>query len=169
MEKKEEIKKLIKDMKSDPELISKINVEELLKKVHDKSTDFLENKSTEMIHQETMGIILSMNISEERTLELYNKLFEYRFVNNTQELHKGKLIKTITRNINNEDPFTPKIHMRGKVIDIKEYDTCTHILCINIPKQYSQYNFDHFYNFQKLSAEEQMILSLYKHIRQEDT
>lgn len=168
MEKNKDIKKIIKDMKNEPELMSTINVEELLKKVNDKSTDFLENKTIEMIHQETMEIIRSMNISEERTQEIYDKLLEYRFVKNTEELHKGKLIKTISRNINNESSFNPKLHMRGKVIEIKYYETCTHILCINIPKHFTQYNFDNFYTFQKLSVEEQMILSLYKHIREGD-
>lgn len=149
---------LIKKMKKDPELLNTINMEELLNTINDEKTDYLDNKTIKIINKEVFDSIQSLNLSEERTIELCNKLIDYRLVNDIYELHKGKLVKTIEINDN------PNIHMKGKVTNIKFLDNGIHIVCINFPKRFIQYKFDQFLTFQKLSDEEQMILSAYDYI-----
>lgn len=159
-----EIKNLIKNIKKDPELNKNINIEELLNTIQDEKTDYLDNKTIKSINQEVFEAIQSLNLSEERTKDLCEKLFDYRLVNDIHELHKGKIVKTIN-NINNDSLYLPKIHVKGKVLNIKFLDNGIHVVCIHFPQRFLQYKFDQFLTFQKLSDEEQMILSAYEYIQ----
>ena len=187
---------IIKSLRKDPELLNTINIEEILKKSNIESIDYLENKTLKSISTEIFETIQKLNLSEERTKDLCDKLIDYRLVNEIYELHKGKLVKTINLNLNNTYSSSPltispricrkggvedvavadkgeervnkrdtkvhNIHMRGKVVNIKFLDNGTHVVCLNVPNRYSQYKFDQFLTFQKLSTEEQLILSLYE-------
>jgi hypothetical protein len=165
MDKSKDIKDLMKNMKKDPELLNTLDVDELLKAIHNEKTDYLENKTIKSMNQEVFDAIQSLNISEERIHDLYHKLIDYRLVNDIYEVHKGQLVKTLSLNVNQEENYIPKLHMKGKVIDIKFLDNGTHIVCLNTPFRFSQYKFDHFLTFQKLSDEEKLILSAYEMIQ----
>lgn len=160
-----EIKNLIKNIKKDPELNKNINIEEILNTIQDEKTDYLDNKTIKSINKEVFDSIQSLNLSEERTKDLCEKLMDYRLVNDIHELHKGKIVKTINININNDSLYLPKIHVKGKVLNIKFLDNGIHVVCIHFPQRFLQYKFDHFLTFQKLSDEEQMILSAYEYIQ----
>jgi len=176
----------IKNIINDPELLNTIDIDELLKAINDDSTDYLENKTIKSINLEIFEAIKKLNVSEERMQDLCNKLIDYRLVNKIGELHKGKLVKTIKLNIEslptlspefnvselsatpnrlqNNLYYNPIIHMKGKVVNIKKLNNCHHVVCLTVPNRYSQYNFNNFLTFQKLSTEEQVILTAYEYI-----
>ena len=60
--------------------------------------------------------------------------------------------------------FGSPITNGGIVVDVKFLDNGTHILCKNGPR-FIQYKFDDCLTFQKLSADEQMVLSCYDLLR----
>ena len=111
-----------------------------------------------------------LNITEEKKRDWCNKLIGYRVVNEIYELHKGKLIKTI--NINTKkgesevnsfntvsDSTSPTVlKMKGKVVNIKFLNNGTHVVCLLGANHFSQYMFDDYITFQKLSLEEQVII-----------
>jgi hypothetical protein len=88
---------------------------------------------------------------------LMKKLHEYRFVDEIYELHRGKHVRWIRKS-----DISHGLKLGGIVVDIKFLDNGTQILVRN---RYSgnkmiQYKFDDVLTFQKLSYDEQLILSL---------
>jgi len=75
--------------------------------------------------------------------------------NNTNNDVKGRVLKGTVGSL---------ITNGGIVVDVKFLDNGTHILCKNGPR-FIQYKFDDCITFQKLSADEQMVLSCYDFLR----
>jgi len=161
-----DIEEIFKNAKSDPELLSNINVDELLNAIDSEKTDYLENKTLKSISNEIFESLVEIGCSSKTIKNYCEKLIGYRLVNKIYELHKGKLVKTI-KIVDEKTPETkpePKIRMHGTVSNIKFLDNGTHVVCMVFPQRYSQYKFDNHLTFQKLSDDEQLILMAYEQI-----
>jgi hypothetical protein len=162
-----DLEELFKNAQEDPELFSKINIESLLDALEKDSTDYLENKTLDIINQEIFNEIQSLHCSIEKKKEICGKLIGYRLVNQIFELHRGKLVRTIKimdEKTNKYITDNPVLRMHGVVMNTKFLDNGTHIVCMNPSRKFSQYKFDSHLTFQKLSLDEQLILMAYEHI-----
>jgi len=154
----EEIEEILKKAIEDPTMFSTIDINNLLSKVEKKTNEFLENKTLKTIMQENYDIVRQIPIASETVEGIYKKLSEYRYVDEVRELHKGKHVRWIVKK-------TPeKLNNGGIVMNILFKDNGTHVLCRNTQNRFIQYKFDECYTFQKLSADELLILSVYEYL-----
>jgi hypothetical protein len=122
-----------------------------------ETKSYLENKTMASILKEKEEVLMSLSIDNEMNNVLMKKLHEYRFVDEIYELHRGKHVRWIRKS-----DISQGLKLGGIVVDIKFLDNGTQILVRN---RYSgnkmmQYKFDDVLTFQKLSCDEQIILSL---------
>ena len=92
------------------------------------------------------------------------KLCEYRLTDQIYQIHKGKHVRWIRFRTTNVEENDRILTNGGIVVDVKFLDNGTHILCKN-GGRFIQYRFDDCLTFQKLSSDEQMILSCYELLR----
>jgi len=162
MENISNIKKIIKEAKDDPLLQSKLNIDEIIKAVNNVDVDYLGDRTLKEISEEIYNSLLGLGISNDTISTYCNKLIEYRLVEEIYQLHKGKHIRWVR--ISNREPTLTN---GGIVVDIKFLDNGTHIICKN-KNRFIQYKFDDCVTFQKLSQEEQLLLSCYNIVNVQD-
>jgi hypothetical protein len=181
------IKEIFQNAKCDPDLISAINIDDLLLAIENDKNEHLDNKTLANIAEDKYKQLKNLDLGKERTKELFDKLSEYRFIDEIHQLHKGKHIRWIRNDIRpaipadkrpaipadkkiDKRPAIPAINLTvgGIVVDIKFLDTGTHILVLtkNPKCRCIQYNFDDCITFQKLSTDEQLILAAYEYIQE---
>ena len=157
------LKNILEEANIDPELKNTIDIEEILEK--EEQFDYLKGKTIQSITEEIFEKINGLNLSpdptkdQERKKEWCDKLIGYRFISELYELHKGKLVKNITKS----EP--PMLQMKGKMVNVKFLNNGTHIVCMLGRNRYSQYLFSDYLTFQKLSLEEQVILQANEFLR----
>ena len=174
------VQEIFNDARNDPDLLSTIDIEELLNAVENDKNKHLDNKTLDDIAQEKYEQLKELakpnKISEsfsgsksaafelrrpskETIKTIFSKLSEYRYVDEIFQLHRGKHVRWIRRD-------KPDILTNGGIVmDVKFLDTGTHILTKNGMNRFIQYNFDDCITFQKMSSEEQMILMAYSKIQ----
>jgi hypothetical protein len=150
------INDIYKDAINDPELLSSIDVDDLLDSLETTNNDYLENKTFDSITKEVYDSVNETIIDEQIREDICMKLVGYRLVDELQDLHKGKHIRWIRR-------ANSKLTNGGVVVDIKFLDNGTQILCMNSGKRFIQYKYDECVTFQKLSQTESLILMIYEH------
>lgn len=176
------VQEIFNNARNDPDLLSTIDIEELLNAVENDKNKHLDNKTLDDIAQEKYEQLKELakpnKISEsfpgskssafelrrpskETIKTIFSKLSEYRYVDEIFQLHRGKHVRWIRRD-------KPDILTNGGIVmDVKFLDTGTHILTKNGMNRFIQYNFDDCITFQKMSSEEQMILMAYSKIQSE--
>jgi len=96
------------DARSDPSLKSQIDVDELLAVIEDQRHDYLANKSLKSIAKENLNelnnIFITRTLSSTKQMiseqkryvkEIYNKLKEYRLINEIFEIHRGTIYSAV--------------------------------------------------------------------------
>jgi hypothetical protein len=147
--KQNEINSIFKEAKNDYSLKSTINIEEILKNA-DSTNNYLKTKKIKDINKEVFDVLCTLDNSV--IAEKYaNKLIGFRLVDEIFELHKGKMVKLISKE-------TQKMKLGGIVLNIKILDSGIHFLCLN-NKNVFQFRFDDYYIFQKLTVEEEIIMA----------
>ena len=159
--KNKEISQLFKDAKDDTELLSTIDIDDLLKAVNKGNTDYLENKTIHSISDEIYNTINTIDAPDEKKQLWCKSLIGYRLVDDVYELHKGKLVKTICL----YDDRPPKMLFNGIVMNITFSNNGTMVLCRSPSFHMFCYNFNKCITFQKLSDDEQLILTAYEYIQ----
>ena len=152
----ENIEDIFKRTLNDPSLFSTLDIKSLLKK--DKNNEYLENKTAKMVAKDIYDIVSSL-VDMETTATLCKKLVEYRYVDEIRELHKGKHVRWIA-----QKKMQPVLTNGGIVVDILFKDNGIHVLCKNAQHRFIQYKFDECFTFQKLTLEEQLILSAFEYL-----
>lgn len=139
-----------------------MDVNKLLKALDDESNDSLLNFTTKSIQQMVLSILKELHLSKQATLDMYNKLLHYKYVDEMNDLKYGTYIRWIYL----EDP--ENIHLtKGAIFcNIKIKDDGAYCVCKN-------YGFStkHFYIaldknliFQKLTSHELVLLSALDHL-----
>lgn len=151
-----DVSKLLEDARSDPNLLSKIDIQSLL--MDSVKHDFLESHTLDTIAHDVIDSLKSLSqrrlIGRALLEEYCKKLMGYRYVDELHLLHKGKYVRWIRL----DSPLTMSVG--GVVVDIKFGDEGVNILCRLSSGRFIQYRFDRCMTYQKLSDEEQLILLL---------
>ena len=171
-----DIKKIILDAKADPALKSTLNIEALLKTIENVDTDYLGNRTLSDISSEIIECLKDIHLSEDSIVEYCAKLKEYRAIDQIYQLHKGKHVRWIRipsrlldsyiepnkpNTLLNAEIPRPILTNGGIVVDIKFTNNGTQILCKN-KNRFVQYKFDDCLTFQRLTNDEQLLLSCYE-------
>ena len=146
-------KEIYETAQKDPSLFSTLDIENLLSSVEKEKNDYLENKTMSGIAQLVYEKIVEIGVED--VAGIFAKLVGYRLVDEIHELHKGKHVRWLR-----ED--TKKLTAGGMVVNIKFTDTGTHVVIKNQQHRFIQYRFDETATFQKMTAEEQLIVLAYE-------
>jgi hypothetical protein len=150
----DDINDIIASIKKDQTLNSTIDVERLLELNESIEYDYLEDQTLAKISTDIFEAV-KQQVSPDIVQETCKKLIGFIYVYEIKQLHKGKHIRWIRNSSeNNKKPLTNG----GIIVDIKKLDSGTQILCKN-KNRFIQYKFDECITFQKLSSDEQLILS----------
>jgi hypothetical protein len=141
------------EAENDPSLKNTLDIEAILEKT---DIDSLGNKTLKDLCSEIYDALMELDIDDFERTEMSKKLAEYRLADEIYKLHKGKHVRWIRSAAN-----PPVLTNGGIVVDIKFLDNGAHVVCKN-KMRFVQYKFDDCITFQKLSNDEQLILSCYE-------
>jgi len=139
-----------------------MNVDKLLQALDDDSNESLLNFTTKKIRDMTMDILKELHLPQRETMNIYNKLKDYKYVDEMKDLKYGTYIRWIP--IDNPD----NIYLTKGCIfcEIKITDQGVFCICKNMG--YSSKHFlismDKNLIFQKLTEQEMVLLSALDHL-----
>ena len=136
-----------------------------------KLSEALDNEENESILHLTslkilelnLSILKELHLSRETTLDYLKKLKGYRYVDEMNELKYGAFIRWIPIT----DPNNLQLKYCGIICDIKITDAGIVIVCKNFMHRCYSFRMDNCLIFQKLTNQEQVILSALDHITNE--
>ncbi len=136
-----------------------------------KLSEALDNEENESILHLTslkilelnLSILKELHLSRETTLDYLKKLKGYRYVDEMNELKYGAFIRWIPIT----DPNNLQLKYCGIICDIKITDAGIVIVCKNFMHRCYSFRMDNCLIFQKLTNQEQVILSALDHITKE--
>ena len=139
-----------------------MDVNKLLKALDDESNETLMNFTTDKIKEMNLNIIKELQLPRKDTLEIMNKLREYKYVDEMNELKYGAYIRLIPI----EDPTN--IHLTKGALFCEMKITDDGIFCVCKNYGYSQRHFqlsmDKNLIFQRLTDQELVLLSALDHL-----
>lgn len=156
-----DINELFKQAKNDPSLLSNINIDELLNDTDDVKNDYLQDKTIDNIQEDVYDSLEEVFKTDEDILVHVDKLRDYRLVDEVSELHNGKHIRWIRRG-------TTKLTNGGIVVEVKFIENGINVLCKNAMHKFIKIKYDDCIIFQKLTIDEQIILTVNQHVTSED-
>ena len=133
-----------------------------------KLTNALDNENNESIMNFTTKKILEMNynilkelhLDKETTITYLKKLKGYRYIDEINDLKYGSFVKWIPI----IDPNNIPLHYSGIICEIKITDDGVFLVCKNFMHRHYTFKMDECLIFQKLSTQEQIILSALDHL-----
>ena len=156
-----DINELFKQAKNDPSLLSNINIDELLNDTDDVKNDYLQDKTINNIQEDVYDSLEEVFKIDEAIVVHMDKLRDYRLVDEVSELHNGKHIRWIRRG-------TTKLTNGGIVVEVKFIENGINVLCKNAMHKFIKIKYDECIIFQKLTIDEQIILTVNQHVTSED-
>ena len=138
-----------------------MNPQKLSHALDNQKNEIFLNLTTEKIHEMTMKIINELYLPKDIALLWMKKLLDYRYVDEIKDLQYGSYIRWI----NIKDPSKMSISRGATIFDIKISDNGTHIICKNhFGSKHFAIKMDECLIFQKLSDQEQIILSVVNYL-----
>ena len=139
-----------------------MDIEKLLKALDDESNENLFNFTTKKILEMNLQVLKELELNRVETLQLLKKLKEYKYVDEMNDLKYGTYLRWIP--INNPE----NIHLtKGAVFcELKITDNGVFIVCKNFgySAKHFQIKMDECLIFQKLTAQELVLLSALDHL-----
>ena len=150
-----DFQEIYESAKNDPELESKLDINKLLANADENQNAYLKNETLETITRTIFDTVSSINnISENEAKSICEKLKGYRYVDNLCDLRSGLHIKWIRLGTH-----TPKMKSGALVSNIKIGESAN-VLCRHFNQKFFTIRFEDHIIFQKLSPEEEIILSM---------
>ena len=146
-----------------PEAKSKINIDELLDSLDNEQNASIMKLNTKKIIDQKIDALYELNLPNEEITELLYKLNNYRLVDELPDIKEGSYIRWI----NLSNPNDLKLRLGGHVCDIIIEKSGIHIKCMKRGR-FFQIKLDQCIVFQKLSAQEEIILIALDHLENQD-
>jgi sulfite reductase beta subunit-like hemoprotein len=139
-----------------------MDVNKLLKALDDESNEVLLNFTTHKIREMNLKILKELHISKKETIDIYNKLKDYKYVDEMNELKYGTYIRWIPI----EDPANIYLTKGALFCEIKINDEGIFCICKNFgfPTRHFRISMDKNLIFQKLTDQELVLLSALDHL-----
>ena len=139
-----------------------MDVQKLLKALDDDSNETLLNFTTDKIRDMNLNILKELHLSKQDTLDILQKLRDYKYVDEMNELKYGAYIRWIPI----EDPTN--IHLTKGAIFCEMKITDDGVLCVcknyGFKSRHFQISIDKNLIFQKLTDQELVLLSALDHL-----
>jgi hypothetical protein len=139
-----------------------MDVKKLLTALDDETNENLLNFTTKKIKEMNLNILKELHLSKKETLELLNKLQEYKYIDEMNELKYGSYIRWIPI----EDPNDIQLTKGALFCEMKITDNGVFCICKNygFPIRHFQISMDKNLIFQKLTEQEMVLLSALDHL-----
>ncbi len=137
-----------------------MEVEQLLKELDNDENEHLINMTTEKLNNMKREILTEIQLTPQEVAEYMQKLREYKYIDEMNDIRHGSFIRWIPIS----DPENIHLTSGGIICDIKIADTGVHLVCKNFAKKHYQIKMDECLVFQKLSGQEQVLLSALDHL-----
>ena len=139
-----------------------MDVNKLLQALDDESNENLFNLTTKKILEMNLQVLKELQLDRNETLDILKRLKEYKYVDEMNDLKYGTYLRWIPLN----DP--ENIHLtKGAVFcELKITDNGVFIVCKNFgySTKHFQIKMDECLVFQKLTPQEQVLLSALDHL-----
>ena len=139
-----------------------MDVNKLLKALDDETNETLLNFTTKKIKEMNLKVLKELHLSNADTLELFEKLKLYKYVDEMNELKYGAYIRWIPI----EDPTNISLSKGGLFCEMKITDDGVFCICKNFGynMRHFQISMDKTLIFQKLTDQELVLLSALDHL-----
>ena len=137
-----------------------MDVEQLLKALDNDENEHLINMTSEKLNNMKREILNEIQLSPQEVAEYMQKLREYKYIDEMNHIRHGSFIRWIPIS----DPENIHLTSGGIICDIKIADTGVHLVCKNFARKHYQIKMDECLVFQKLSGQEQVLLSALDHL-----
>lgn len=139
-----------------------MDVNKLLKALDNDANETLFNFTTKTIREMTLKILKELHLSKKETIDIFNKLKNYKYVDEMNDLKYGAFIRWMPI----EDPDNIYLTKGALFCEIKITDDGVFCICKNFG--YSNRHFriamDKNLIFQKLTEQEMVLLSALDHL-----
>jgi hypothetical protein len=139
-----------------------MNVQKLLQALDDESNETLFNFTTGKIREMTLNILKELHLPKKETIDIYNKLKDYKCVDEMNDLKYGTYVRWIPI----EDPTNIHLTKGALFCEMKITDEGVFCVCKNFgfPSRHFQISMDKNLIFQKLTEQEIVLLSALDHL-----
>ena len=139
-----------------------MDVNKLLKALDDDSNESLLNFTSDKIKEMNLNIIKELQLPRKDTLEIMNKLRDYKYVDEMNELKYGTYIRWIPI----EDPTNINLTKGALFCEMKITDDGVFCVCKNYgyTQRHFQLSMDKNLIFQRLTDQELVLLSALDHL-----
>ena len=139
-----------------------MNVNKLLKALDDDSNEILLNFTSDKITEMNLNIIKELQLPRKDTLDIMNKLRDYKYVDEMNELKYGAYIRWIPI----EEPTNIHLTKGALFCEMKITDDGVFCVCKNFGynMRHFQLSMDKNLIFQRLTEQELVLLSALDHL-----
>ena len=139
-----------------------MNTDKLLKALENESNELLLNLTTKKIVETNLNILNELKLSRKDTLEILNKLKNYKYVDEMNELKYGTYLRWIPI----DDPEEIYLTKGALFCEMKITDNGVFMVCKNLgfSTRHFQISMDKNLIFQKLTQQELVLLSALDHL-----
>jgi hypothetical protein len=139
-----------------------MDVQKLLKALEDETNETLLNFTTDKIKEMNLNILKELHLSKQDTLDILQKLRDYKYVDEMNELKYGAYIRWIPI----EDPTNVYLTKGALFCEMKITDDGVFCVCKNygFKSRHFQISIDKNLIFQKLTEQELVLLSALDHL-----
>jgi hypothetical protein len=139
-----------------------MDVNKLLKALDDETNESLLNFTTDKIIEMNLNILKELQLSNQDTLEILNKLKDYKYVDEMSDLKYGAYIRWIPI----ENPENIYLTQGALFCEMKIKDDGVYCICKNYgyKTRYFQISLDKNLIFQKMTDQELVLLSALDHL-----
>jgi hypothetical protein len=137
-----------------------MNVEKLLKALDDQSNETLLNFTTKKLKDMNREILNELGFSKELTQQYFNKLKDYKYVDEMNDLKYGTYIRWIPLT----NPNNTALTSGATFCEYKFTDEGVFMVCKNFYGKHFQIKMEDNLIFQKLTQQELVLLSALDHL-----
>ena len=139
-----------------------MDVNKLLKALDDDSNETLLNFTSDKITEMNLNIIKELQLPRKNTIDIMNKLREYKYVDEMNELKYGAYIRWIPI----EDPTNINLTKGALFCEMKITDDGVFCVCKNYCYTQRHFQLSMYKNliFQRLTDQELVLLSALDHL-----
>jgi hypothetical protein len=139
-----------------------MDINKLLKALDDNSNESLMNFTSKKIKEMTLKILKELQLPKKETIDIFNKLRDYKYIDEISDLKYGTFIRWIPI----DDPNNIYLTKGSLFCEMKIIDNGVFCICKNFgfPSRYFQISMDKNLIFQKLTEQELILLSALDHL-----
>lgn len=133
-----------------------LDIEKLIQTMDDDKSEYLMGLTTKKLKKFNYDVLKRLKLSKQVIKKFMTKLEGYKCVDELDEIKYGKFVRWISLK---EEPENMTLTTGGVICELTISDNGTIVTCKNFANRYFKFFFDECVVFQKLSAQEVVLMS----------